>query len=150
MIQRVQSLLLLEVLFLSISLFFVPVEFIVVNEAHQAITLLPFDTGTFHSTYGHFAAIAFNICIALLALITLFLFKKRELQLKLCYLLVLLFVVLISMQAWCPFANLDEHSAVKDNIISYVIMVVGAVSSYLASRYVKKDIDLLKSADRIR
>jgi len=150
MIQRVQTLFLLQLIFLSVSLFFIPVQFIVTGNNHINIYFLPIGV-MFHSTAGHIAAIAINSLAILIALVTIFLFKKRELQLKLCYALVLFYIVLIGMIAFCPFAEKQENiSQIKTNAFGYVICSVCIISAYLAARFVKKDIELLKSTDRIR
>jgi hypothetical protein len=150
MIQRIQTLFLIEIVFLSVSLLFIPIQFIISNGAQLPLSFMPVSNELLVSTSGHYAASVINMVAAVISLVAIFLFKKRELQLKLCYLLVVLFVILIAMVAFCPFVKLSDNVAVKDNFLAYIILVVCAVSAFMAARYVKKDIDLLKSADRIR
>ena len=150
MIQRIQTLFLLEIAFLCISLMFIPVQYIVSGGTDIAIKLVPVSNELFHSSPGHFAAVGINIFTLIITFITIFMFKKRELQIKLCYLIVILFVVLISMFAFCPLVNLNETLEVKDSLFGYFILIIGSISAFLAARYVKKDIELLKSTDRIR
>ena len=150
MIQRIQTLFLLEIAFLSVSLMFIPIQFIISDGVHSAVNLMPISNALFHSTLGHYAAIALNILVFLIAIITIFLFKKRDLQIKLCNVIVILNVILVSMFAFCPFVTLNDNLAVKDGIFGYFILIIGAISAFVAARYVKKDIELLKSSDRIR
>ena len=150
MIQRIQTLLLLEVLFLSVSLLFVPSFFIVANGTNTPVSLLPLSTDQYLSSMGHFGAIAINLFASVLSLFTIFQFKKRELQVKLCYVLVVFFVVLILMLAFCPYLIDPEKLEIKKNTFAFIILIICIVSSFIASRFIKRDIELIKSADRIR
>lgn len=154
MIQRVQTLFLLQLVFLSVSLLFVPVQFIDGLDAKLdlavPISLLPSGPTLASSTGGHYTAIALNLLGIALALITIFIFKKRELQVKLGYVLMLVYVALAAMIAFCPFVSAENSPTVRTNIFSYIICAVCILSAWLAIRFIKKDINLLKSADRIR
>lgn len=151
MIQRVQTLFLLELAFLSVSLFFIPVQYINADSQEIAVSFLPLTEGGFTSTLGHSAAIAINFLCLLIAFITIFLYRKRELQVKLSYTLMFMYIVLIGMLALCPFVHDDSGKAtVNTNAFGYIILSVSLVSAFLAARFVKKDIELLKSTDRIR
>lgn len=157
MIQRVQTLFLLQLVFLSVSLLFVPVQFIDgfwKKDYSGSISLLPASTSDFFlSTAGHYAVVALNMLGIAIAFVTIFLFKKRELQVKLCYLLVLIYLVITLMIAFCPMVQQQTGytlSDIKTNIFSYIICSVCIFSALLAIRFIKKDITLLKSADRIR
>jgi len=151
MIQRKQTLFLLEIAFLSISLLFIPVQFIISGTEQIPVNLLPLNSGPFVSTAGHFAAIGINALAFIIAIVTIFLFKKRELQVKLCYTLMGLYFILTGMLAFCPFvAETDAMSDIKKNVFGYALLGVMIISAALAARFIKKDIELLKSADRIR
>ena len=151
MIQRIQTLFLLEIAFLSIALLFVPVQLITAGTNTIALHLLPLQDQTCSSTPGHYAAIAINFIALITASITIFLYRKRDLQRKLCFLLAALFVVLLAMEGFCPFAACGETApTITKTIIGFIITGVCAISAVLAAGYIKKDIELLKSADRIR
>ncbi|MEO6304348.1 MAG: DUF4293 family protein, partial [Bacteroidia bacterium] len=80
-----------------------------------------------------------------------FSFKKRELQVKLCYAQIVLWLVLIAMLLFCPFVTKTE--AVLEISINYFVVAIGLfaiIAAYFAAHFTKKDIALLKSADRIR
>ena len=150
MIQRVQSLFLLEIIFLLVSLFFVPVQHINFDGKTVAITLIPGEFAGLSSTLGHYGLLVMNIIGITLSAVTLFMFKNRNLQIKLSYLLVVLFVLIISMISFCPLINVSPNITVSDNIFAYVILIVASISAYMASHFIKKDIELIKSSDRIR
>jgi hypothetical protein len=152
MIQRKQTLFLLQLAFLTLSLLFVPTQMIVTGVAPIHVALIPVNEAGYASTIGHLAAIGLNAVGLVLAFITIFLFKKRELQVKLSYLLAVIYVVLPLMMAFCPFIGSVSEVApkIEKNPFGYIICVVAVLSAILAARFIKKDIELLKSADRIR
>jgi hypothetical protein len=152
MIQRVQTLFLLEIAFLSISLLFVPFQFIFTTGIGEiAINLSAPASNFVKSGWCHIAAIALNYCAILISTTCIFLYKKRPIQVKLCYFLFAIFMVLLLMLSFCDFVSGHEsESAVRTNVMAYLILIICAISSWLAARYIKKDIELLKSTDRIR
>lgn len=154
MIQRIQTLFLLEIVFLGISLMFIPVVAVTGLAETLELSFLPSQNSSVSSGGGHLAATGLNILSIALALVAIFVFKKRQLQIKLCYMIALLQLVLILMLILCPMAVLIDPSKgsiqTSGSLPAYVILSVNLISSFLAARYVKKDIELLKSADRIR
>jgi hypothetical protein len=149
MIQRKQSLFLIQIIFLGLSLLFVPCQNIFTKTVVTNVYLAPLTE--YQSTLGHLFAVSLNFLGLIVATITLFTFKKRELQIKLCYALIAIWLVLIAMMALCPFVvKTEDMIEVK---INYFVVAIGAFSvlaAFLAARFIKKDIELLKSADRIR
>jgi hypothetical protein len=149
MIQRKQSLFLIQIIFLGLSLLFVPCQNIFTKTVVTNVYLAPLTE--YQSTLGHLFAVGLNFLGLIVATITLFTFKKRELQIKLCYALIAIWLVLIGMMLLCPFVvKTEEMIEVK---INYFVVAIGAFSvlaAFLAARFIKKDIELLKSADRIR
>lgn len=150
MIQRKQTLFLLQLAFLGISLFFIPVQFIITQANPSHVCLMPLSSEFFHSTLGHYGAIALNIIAVIITVITIFIYRKRELQVKLCYTVAAIYLVLVLMLAFCPFVELKEGISIKNNVFGYIICIIAAFTAYLAAFFVKKDIELLKSTDRIR
>jgi hypothetical protein len=151
MIQRVQTLLWLEVAFLSISLLFVPVQTIILATGEAQVHMMPLKEAGASSTMGHIAAIILNFMAMIICFVCIFNYKKRELQIKLSWSLIVIFLVLIGMMAFCPFVNKsDAVQEVRTNVFGYLISGVAIISSFIAIRFVKKDINLLRSADRIR
>jgi len=152
MIQRKQSLFLFQLIILGIALLFIPVCTVFSGGRELPVYLVKLDDAQVHSTAGHQAAIALNFLALILASITIFLFNNRSLQLKMCWVQVLLWLMLALMIAFCPFLESDDHVAIqyKVNYFAVVLAALGIVGAYMAARFIKKDIELLKSADRIR
>jgi hypothetical protein len=151
MIQRKQTLFLFASAFLGVALLFIPVGTVTTNKGVTDILLIPLNNPDLTSTTGHQAAITINFITLILSFVTVFLYSKRELQIKFCYVLMLLWLVLGLMCALCPFVVKTE--TVVAVIVGYwgpILSFLGIVCSVMAARFVKKDIELLKSADRIR
>jgi hypothetical protein len=150
MIQRKQTLFLLELVFLGIALLFVPNSTLVTSNSSVNICLLPLQT-PYVSTAGHYLAIALNFTGIVLSVIAIFLYKHRGLQLKICYALTVLWALLGFMLGFWHFVKPgNEVLATQTNYSGVVISVFAVAAALLAARFIRKDIDLLKSADRIR
>ena len=150
MIQRKQTLFLLQSIFLSVALLFLPSVSVFSGGKENKLSMVAFEGVDLHSTAGHSAAIALNFLNLVLVSLIIFIYKKRELQIKLSYVSIVLWLVLGSMLVFCPFA---EGSAIESSSVhplAPIICVVAIAALYFAQRFIKKDIDLLKSADRIR
>lgn len=151
MIQRKQTLFLFQLIFFGIALLFISSNTITTNSGTVEVSLTPITNAQLSSTTGHVAAIAINFIGLILTFATIFLYKKRELQVKLCYGLMLLWLTLSLMIAFCPFVKTNTN--ISNIQINYFACVMGAFAifaAYMALRFIKKDIELLKSADRIR
>ena len=86
-----------------------------------------------------------TVIIGVLAFITIFLFKDRKLQLKLCYLGIFLSLVLLTLYV-LEMLNFEEGT-----IAFWVIFYAGILISYIfAARGINKDQKLIKSMDRLR
>ena len=89
-----------------------------------------------------------DICLAVTAasgnffLYTIFLYKKKNLQLKMIRVFSILYFIFGCYITF--FTNLEYSSFIVFGIFTTCIF------SYLATKYIKKDIDLLNSSDRIR
>ena len=89
-----------------------------------------------------------DICLGVTAaygnffLYTIFLYKKKNLQLKMIRVFSILYFIFGCYITF--FTNLEYSSFIVFGIFTTCIF------SYLATKYIKKDIDLLNSSDRIR
>ena len=88
--------------------------------------------------------------IALLTLVTIFLYKKRSMQIKNCYLILLLLILIylldfIFERQYLPFADFFENSR-----YTYIFPFIACILVYLAIRRIKKDEKLVRSLDRLR
>lgn len=61
-----------------------------------------------------------------------------------------LWLIVSLMMGFCTFILPTEGQSVERNYFSLVIGLFGIVATFIAARFIKKDIELLKSADRIR
>ncbi len=150
MIQRKQTLFLLELIFLSISLFFIPSDIILKNDGSVNVYLLP-ASGNYDATAWHLVALTLNLSSLVLSVICIFLYKKRVTQMRLCYLIAALWIIQSLVLAFCPLAVFNMGATeIQINYFGSLIGVFAVIAAVLAARFIKKDIELLKSADRIR
>ncbi len=151
MIQRRQTLFLFQLVFLGIALLFVSIATVTTNNGTVNVYLIPFSDPAVTSTSGHLAAIALNFIGLILTFVTVFLYKRRELQVKLCYGLMVIWLILTLMMAFCPFVEkTNTVISVENSYFGTIIGIFGMLAAYVAAHYIKKDIALIKSADRIR
>lgn len=152
MIQRKQSVFLFLSVICGILLMFNPVCTVVSSRGEIPVYLVKIDDPVIHSTPGHEAAVVLNFVAMILASVTIFIYRRRMLQVRLCYALALLWLVIGLMIAFCPFVSSDgsEPTEVTINYVSLVISAGGLIAAILAARNIRRDIELLKSADRIR
>lgn len=151
MIQRKQTLFLLQSAFLSISLMFIPNAHVSLNNQSTPIYLIPFVNPELQSTFGHFSAIALNFVNLLLCFACIFLYRKRLTQVKIGYAMVFIWALIGGMLASCPFIEkVTAFEGVDMNYFSLLVAVFGIVVVLFAIRFIKRDIALLKSAERIR
>jgi hypothetical protein len=90
------------------------------------------------------------IIIASMALVTIFLFKNRKLQMKLSVVLIMLSVLLIFGIAYYMFAFSRNYGAEIELRLNLVLPVLILVCSIFAYRGIRKDQELIKSYDRLR
>jgi len=137
MIQRVQSLLLVVVILCGACLVLFP---FVRYEGFPPLFLRnPVDI----APIGNYLSI-------LTALIALFSYKKRKLQIKLCY-LIMLFNLSLFSTVLCLTNQLYDHDFEKATFLfpTYLILV-SIIAAFWAGIFIKKDEELVRSADRIR
>ncbi len=153
MIQRIQSLFLLGATIIAALLLFMPVATLVV----------PNDF-----TYEFYAAkvvrigakpqlIAYNwmsmilaIVTIILPLVTIFFYKKRTLQIRLCFVDVILGLGMLVL-LWLQIKQRSaETGAEWFSEIAFVFPLIGIVLVWLAIHSIMKDVKMLKSFDRIR
>ena len=90
---------------------------------------------------------------ALLAVIAIFLYRNRPVQLRMTYLSTVC-SILIPVVAILIYLNDTKNSAVPadtiDDQIGAYLPLLGIVFGILAARYIRKDDKLVKSMDRLR
>ena len=155
MIQRVQTLYLLGIVALMVAALFTPLAYFVAGtEVYElfAFSLKPAgaaEAGQSTMYMGIIVALA-----ALLPLVTIFCFKNRMLQIRLCAVeLVLLAGAEIFMAIYYYLSNrmfsmMEFHT--QGFRIAIIFPIVALILDYLALRAIFKDEMLVRSLDRIR
>jgi O-antigen ligase len=144
MIQRIQSIYLLFTGIISGGLVFIFDLWI--DKESQTIGILQI----FNSQDFLLKGIAFSyILIAFLAMISLFSFKKRKLQISINRFNILINLILLSLLAY-HLLNLSGETKVLEKGIGSFLPLVSIALLLLANRAIQKDEDLVKSVDRLR
>ncbi|TAH39108.1 MAG: DUF4293 family protein [Bacteroidetes bacterium] len=145
MIQRSQSIYLLLVVVISGLLLNVPVY-----ELHDFAAAGSIAKVTTFNIMDNTLLVILNSAIGVLAFITIFLYKWRNVQIRICNINLLLTCLLIALL----FFVADTMSSNMNQRVQYrygsYLPLIELVLLFIASRAVKKDDELVKSADRLR
>lgn len=152
MIQRIQSIYLLVVTLLMASLFFYP--FAELLGADDQIFIFNFDglsvegeEGLYLFTLPPFILLSI---IVLIPLVSIFLYKKRILQMRLNFINMILLLGYMGLNYY----YIQNFSKQLDGIVSYhitaIFPIISVILTYLAIRAIGKDEALIRSMDRIR
>lgn len=144
MIQRIQTVFLALIVLLFVLFFFIPVlEFSFVNDDAESrmipLTQMPL-------------LLAGEVLIALIAFVTIFLYKTRKRQAKIAQFGMLLSLLLFAGVAAMPkmiSADHDTTHVILQGIGTWFLLA-NPVLFFLAARSIKKDEELVRSADRLR
>ena len=153
--QRTQSIFLFIALILNVAIFWLDLANISLDGVLHSFNLYKLqvvDSG--EVIYSNIAlTILCSLCIAL-CLVTLGMFKKRQLQIKLAKLLLLVqvgFLVAIFFIVDGAVTNLSSVAlATVEYYIGAYFALLPLIFIFLAIKAIKKDEDLVKAADRIR
>lgn len=145
MIQRIQSVFLLLVAGLSAALFFTPIFSMRFSGAAAAEVPYTIQSGVFASLTV--------VISAAIALVAIFLYRTRQRQMMVCRLNLLFIIASIGLILQAS----DTSALVKAGeqvVIEYhygvYLPIVQILLTLLAIRFIKKDDDLVRSADRLR
>ena len=154
MIQRIQTIYLLIAGFLTGSLFFVPFA----EMAVKAGSIYRYDISGIYLegipnpvvTISSLSLVILVIAQLFLTLVTIFLFKKRKLQIKLSVVNMVVLLAIFSLilySAWWGGKSLSAGYSLSYSVLFplFAIIVV-----YMAIRAIKKDELLVRSIDRVR
>ncbi len=145
MIQRIQTIFLLLAAIAFFLLFQFP--FAVSNIANPGILAdKDFDI------FDNIVLIVLTALGGLIALIAIFLYKNRPLQIRLSYLVIILGIILILVAAilfYNEAANIMDKVGISDGL-GLFMPVLAFIFGFLAARYIRKDEKLVRSADRLR
>ena len=142
MIQRIQTIFLLLTVLVSVALFYVPLfELPVAAGEGLPKTFMISSNSVLMILWAAIGVFSFGV---------IFLFKNRPFQLKACRFILLLIFVMIGLL----FYTSDTFSSGLDQKVVYKIgtylPLLQVVFIFLAHRAIKKDDDLVRSADRLR
>ena len=138
MIQRIQSIYLFIVFILSIVQCFYPFA----SEGEMALGV---------SNCVIYAGI--SVIIPLMAIVSIFMFKKRILQMRLCSFNVILMIFqILSMGGYFYFATTIQETEeyTKNVLLVTALPFINIILTYLAIRAIGKDEALVRSLDRLR
>lgn len=154
MIQRSQSLFLLFTLIVNLLMFFIPAAEIIIPGDNSYMYYTEKVTRSINGeqcfmNYNIYSMIL-NIIIVLMPFVTIFIYKKRLLQIRLCVFNIILMLgmtIMMYVQTSQTSQKLEADFILKTPMI---FPIVGIIFTVLALRGIIKDITLLKSYDRIR
>lgn len=162
MIQRRQTIFMLLTAVLSALLFFMPLASFNADGNAMRFTIFgiqnPIDTLVLSKSYT-WPLIVLTVLMTILPLYTIFKYKKRELQVKMCHLNMLLNIVFIGVvflyydgdiQKVIAAVEGDSYQLDVAYFFGMTIPLVNLILEIFAIRGIKKDIELLKSVDRLR
>ncbi len=147
MIQRIQSVFMLFSIVVSILLFFIPaISYVNFNES-ISVSCNPFTINDKMSPWVYVISIL-NLFLLISLVYALFLFKKRKIQVQFNSYSIICNLLLIICFMTLPFLNSEEYSK-QFNWLFY-LLPVSVISLFLSIKFIKKDEELVRSADRIR
>lgn len=148
MIQRIQTLFLLVAALLSVLLYFIPVY--VIPGADATGLIVDPTAGTEYILSSNTLLSIINGSVGVLSLVCILLFRNRNLQLRLANVNLLLICILIGLL----FFLADTLGTTRQAPISYrygsYLPLIQLIFTFLASRSIRKDEELVRSADRLR
>jgi len=154
MIQRIQTLFLLGVTIIAITLFFIPLSEKTIEGGQTfvlSVTGISNNTGSVQHTMelSNYALILINVIIFALAAYTIFLYKKRTLQISLCMLGGLLTTIELILIFYFSedLGGSTEHAHYLPGVYLAALQIFCFVA---ARRFIRKDEKLVRAADRIR
>lgn len=158
MLQRIQTIYLAIVAISSILLFFFPLAYFY-NEMEgnyrffiYGIQSMDPDPKVVFNSFFTLPLIFFNVASFIFAVAAIFLFKNRQLQNRLCTFNVLTNIVFIMVVFFFYITKLKSMTATEPeyNYFGMVLPLISLAMLILASRAIRKDDALVKSADRLR
>jgi len=155
MIQRIQTIYLLISLILILLMFWFPLAELFVDGNFQYLFLY---RGIYNTT-GEFDILAISsiplailfIIILILNLVSIFLYKNRLLQMRICILNIILMLGSLGlMYFYTWFAETELSAEAQYTTLMPIIPLISAIVTFIAFKAINKDQKLVKSLDRIR
>ena len=153
MIQRIQTLYLLIITILNSLLFILPLNVLALPSSNIKISILGLYSvkdGLSTLETQLFPLLALTSIIILIAFVTIFLYKKRKLQMRLSLYNSVLGLGLSFLAIYFTTQEAELNHTQISFSIGLIIPIIGSILSFLAFKAIKKDDDLVRSIDRIR
>lgn len=153
MLQRIQTVYLLIIVGLVVATLFLPLAVFQQGDALFAFKAMGLNTmiGEPELVYQTWGLFVVTLMIAIIAFVTIFLFKKRVLQMRLCVfnaILMLGFYGFFAFLAYTIKGNLEGASMSVKFALSFPL--ISLILNYLAIRNIGADEALVRSLDRLR
>lgn len=153
MIQRIQSIyLLLAALFMG-GLFLQRADLIKIEAANPTVLAeMEYYNDSVLDVYDQNLLIVFAVVAILFAMLTIFLFRKRKLQITMGRLTIMVVLFFLVMVTYLSFADLQNFMDSINLGLGYGLLfpALAILMLILANRNIKKDEKLVKSMDRLR
>lgn len=150
MIQRIQTLFLLGVTIISALLLFLPfVEYTSVEHGKFSISLMPVNNPKVNYTF--FLPVVLNFLNLLFSIFVILQYKRRVVQIKLASLLMAFNSIMLGTMLLFDFISIGEGKTyTKIYLFGSYLPIISIFFSFMAIRFIKKDEELVRSADRLR
>ena len=153
MLQRIQTVYLLIIVALTVATLFLPLAVL-----QQGDALFSFDSSGLSTMIGEpellypaWGLFALTAIIAIIALVTIFLYKKRILQIRLCVFNALLILGFYGFFAFLIYSLKGDMEGASVSVkIALSFPLVNLILDYLAIRNIGADEALVRSLDRLR
>lgn len=157
MIQRIQSVFLALIVISMVIVFCMPLADIVTSEAYYQFTPIHLSMevgGTHEVLHTAWFSMILAVVIVGIAIFTLFSYRNRPLQSRMCRLLLFLTLFYDVLMIWIYpdfiFKSRLDGAEFSYRWISIIFVLLPILCSYLAKRFIDKDEEKVRSADRIR
>jgi hypothetical protein len=152
MIQRIQTIFIFISFVLSLLLIFLPfAEILVGAQIYKynafSISLLSENNEIITHTYP---IISLIVILSLLLLLSILLYKKRLLQLRLCFISIMLSFGIYGIGYFYIYKISSEYETIINYSYTVIFPLISIVLLIMAMRSIKKDEKLIRSLDRIR
>ena len=156
MLQRIQTLyLFIVVIAMSLTLFLPSMKAISPEEIDYALSTLhglyPIEEGGFHLNGVTMWLTITNVVILLIALVTIFMYKWRVIQMRFSSFNMVLLIGYYAIFFFTRYVILQQNPMTSTTFSWPIILpLISAILTYLALRAIAKDEALVRSLDRLR
>lgn len=149
MIQRIQTIFLAICAIVFILFLFIPVILVTVDGNPVSISAISGFTSKFSYSFTFSIVAGFDFIAIGASIIAILSYRQRYLQIRFCYIIAFIAVLFLALLNLTDLVD-GYNSYTSVPFLTNILLVVVLICSILASIFIKKDINLLKKADRIR